>query len=80
MKGKIVALVAGLVAGLTGSGLAASTWSQHTYGIWCKSDPGSRGILCIKESGSGYGVGITRQFVMVYNLDTGKRMYVRYQP
>lgn len=77
MKGKITALIAGLLCGLTGTGLAASSWSQHTYGIWCKSDPSSRGIACVKETGRGYGVGISSRFVIVSNLNTGKRIFLR---
>ena len=77
MKRVITGVVAGIVIGSTGVGVAASSWSKHAYGVWCKSDPSVRGIACVKEDGSGYGVGVSEDFVTVVS-NKGKVILVRY--
>jgi hypothetical protein len=76
-------LLAGVIAGLllgTISVAGASTEgaSMHANGVWCKAASGS--VACVRENGSGYGIGISRDLVMVMNLDTSRRVFLRYQP
>lgn len=72
----LVVLLVGLVLGGVGIAGAASLWRAN--GILCR--PMAGGIACLRSDGAGYGVGITRDFVMVMNMDTGRRVFVRYQP
>jgi hypothetical protein len=77
VKRVISALIAGVILGSTGVGVAASQWSHHQFGVWCKSDYSSQGVACVKETGTGYGIGITRNFVMVMN-NRGKTVFIKF--
>lgn len=72
----LAGLIAGLIAATVGIASASSLWRVN--GVLCK--PGGGGVACVPSNGEGYGVGITTGFVMVMNLDTGRRVFVRVQP
>jgi hypothetical protein len=78
MRKFIVGVVAGVAVGAASVAGAASQWSHHERGVWCRS--GSYGIACIPESNTGYGVGISRNAVVVMNVDSGRTVFSRYQP
>lgn len=77
----LILAVAAFGLSATSSG-ASSQWDHHQGGIWCKTKPvaGAVSVLCVPESGKGWGVGINKNFVMVVNLATGKSAFVRLQP
>lgn len=84
MKRMIVGIVAGLVLGTasTAGAVSAMTNDIHYGGIWCKTAyaGGARSVMCIREGGSGYGVGINNNLAMMMNLDSGKIVAQRVQP
>lgn len=53
----------------------ATSSDYRINGVWCK--PGGGGVGCF--AGGTYGVGITKEFVMVMNVRTGKVIFVRSQ-
>lgn len=84
MKKVITSLVVGVLIGSAGIGIASSGRNAdiHYGGIWCKTQysGGAPSVLCIREGGSGYGVGINRNLAMMMNLDSGKIVAARTQP
>ena len=80
MKRAIACLIAGVVLGSTSVGVAATSgyWSHKQDGVWCKNSGGN--IACIPMSGDGFGVGISRDSVLVMNLDNSKTVFTRFQP
>jgi hypothetical protein len=80
MKRAIAGLIAGLVLGTAGVGAAASNgyWQHKTDGVCCKNSGGT--IACVPMSGEGYGIGISRDAVMVMRASDSKTMFVRMQP
>ena len=76
MKRVITALVAGLLLGTAGIAGASPTRDFHANDIWCKSASG--GVVCIAMDGSRYGVGISDDFVMVYDVKSHHNILVRY--
>lgn len=76
MKFAVVSVIAGML-GLTGTSSTAN--NIHYGGVWCKTWGKPKAILCIKEDGTGYGIGISKDLVLVQN-SRGKRVFVRIQP
>jgi len=81
MKKLFAGLFAGLVlgtAGVAGATSAGYIYSQH--GVVCKAAGASAGygVACIKDTGDGYGVGFTRDFVIVTN-SSNRIVFKRYQ-
>lgn len=83
MKARIA--IAAIVAALaTGAAVPASTAYRTIYrgqGIWCTSS--SSGIQCVRTDGMGYGVGFSRDAVLIMRFDadgSSHRIYSRYQP
>jgi hypothetical protein len=37
-------------------------------------------VACVRSDGNGYGIGISRDVVLVMNTDTGRDVFHRYQP
>lgn len=82
MKGgeKMKTLIAVIITALitSASAFGAASWSHMQNGVWCKSS--GINTVCIPTSAEGYGVGISRDAVMVMNLRTQKSVFQRYQP
>jgi hypothetical protein len=79
MKRVIAALIAGIAVGASGvAGAATMGWSHKQDGIWCKSVSGS--IACIPTTARGYGVAISRDAILVMDIQSEKKVFVRYQP
>jgi hypothetical protein len=75
---KVKVLIATIAAALGAAATAQGTSQADIryQGVWCKTHASSHGVLCVPTTGRGYGVGITKQFVMVYNLNTGKAVKI----
>lgn len=74
----IAALTALLAFGSSaalGSG-QKTEWRKFTNGVVCQSQAG--GVACVKTSGSGYGVAIHKNYVLVMNLRTNKVVFKRF--
>jgi hypothetical protein len=74
-------LAAVLTAFLLSAATAEATSSGGTIryaGAVCQGGGGS--VNCVPLGGSGYGIAINSELVLVMNLDTGRRVFVRYQP
>jgi hypothetical protein len=54
----------------------SATLDMHANGIWCK--PMSGGAGCVAMDGSRYGVAIHKNFVFVYDSDSGRIVFKRY--
>jgi hypothetical protein len=80
MKRALAALLAGVVLGGTATAGAATQWYHRSYGIICKSDAATHSVACVRSDGNGYGIGISRDVVLVMNTDTGRDVFHRYQP
>lgn len=71
-----VALLLSAIPAAFGASFSES-FNVKGMGYWCKTS--SSGIACVKLSGNGWGVGMHRNFVMLYNIQTGAKI-VRMQP
>ena len=49
-----------------------------TAGVLCQGEPSGPGIKCVPLTGSGYGFEMTKSQIFVLNLDTQKRVFVRF--
>jgi len=56
----------------------AKAWTNVTYGIYCKTDASSESVLCMRDNGTGYGIGISKYGVTV--MRNGAVVFQRYQP
>ncbi len=72
-------IIPAVVAGAAG---AATQWNHHQGGVWCKSASiqGAPSVLCVPETGKGYGVGFNKNLVSVVSLSSGRTIFVRLQP
>lgn len=75
----LAAFIAGTVLASAGTAYAATAWSHQSNGYWCKT-VSSGGIACVPMSAHGYSIGMHRDFVFIRNIDTDKRVFLRYQP
>lgn len=82
MKGKITALIIGIVLGTAAVAGAATNFTSlgSAYGIKCYKEASVKMIACTKNNGSGYMVGISNGAVAVLNTDTEKIVFTRAQP
>ena len=80
MKHTLIGLIAGIIlatAGVAGAtGEKAQSKQFVNNGVLCKAAPGG-GAMCLRTDGRGYGVGITRDFVLVLS-ENNKRVFVRF--
>jgi hypothetical protein len=82
MKTKIAALIAGIVLGSTGAGIAATTSLVSfgsAYGVKCYKDTSAKAVYCGKSNGTGYFVGIS-SYAVVVNDNNGHSVLKRFQP
>lgn len=72
-------LLAGILIGIAiGAGGAVAATQDWLYaGIRCI--PSQQAVVCVKNDGTGFGVGITRKVIVITNQD-GKRVFSRRQP
>jgi hypothetical protein len=88
MKRIIAGFVAGLVLATAGTGYAVTQASQtsqgsqniHFRGIWCTTNSDTDSVACIPDNSRGYGIGISRDLVLVYNINTHRSSFQRAQP
>ena len=80
-----LAILGALVAALaTGAAVQANTAYRTIYrgqGIWCTSS--SSGVQCLRADGLGYGMGFSRDAVLIMRFDADgshHNVYTRYQP
>lgn len=59
------------------SAYASAQWSHTSNGIWCKTS--GVNTLCIPTNATGYGVGISRDAVMIYDINRHRSVCQRYQ-
>jgi hypothetical protein len=73
------AVTAAIVAPLAG---ASALWSHRTDGVWCKTAKvsGQLAVLCVPETGTGYGVAISRNLLVVVDINKSQRVFSRRQP
>jgi hypothetical protein len=78
MRTLIAVIITALVT--AGSAFGAASWTKTSGGIMCKTDDGIIG--CIPTSGRGYGVGISRDMVAIYNVNRSQMVSgcIRMQP
>jgi hypothetical protein len=74
MKAIIAALIVAVI--IPTSAFAGAQWSQRSNGVWCKSMSG--GIGCVKTDGTGYGIGMHKDFVFVQDNATSKIVFKRF--
>ena len=78
MRRSIVALIVGVLIGTAGVGTAATLgWSHKSDGVWCRQTKGI--VACVPMTGSGYGVAISSEMVVVMNMN-GRVVYKHLQP
>jgi len=65
LKKFIAGIIAGVTLAASGVGVAATqfVWTKHYRGVLCAAKQGN--VICMKESGRGYAVGINRDFVTI---------------
>ena len=73
-------IVVGLVAisGVFAAPVAPQDWSRRSNGYACQAT--ENGISCVPTVSHGFGIALHEDFLFVKNLDTGKRVFFRYQP
>lgn len=77
MKTLLACFITALIT--SASAFGAATWTQSSYGVLCKST--TDGIIgCLPTSGRGYGVGISRDMVAIYDIRRHRMVTTRYQP
>lgn len=80
MKRGLIGFIAGLMLATVSIGGAATSRTSYwrANGVMCTR--GGGGIACVLEYGGGYGVGISRDVVLVRNNDTHRTVFTRFQP
>lgn len=77
MRTLVAVIVTALIT--SASAFGATSWQHSAGGITCRS--ANNGVIgCLPNSGTGYGVGISRNMVGIFNTRTEKMVAVRYQP
>jgi hypothetical protein len=74
----VAALIAGIVLGSTAVAGAMSAYSYEGKGIACSTSHGP-GIVCVRNDAKGYGVGFSRDMVIVQTAG-GRTVFKKYQP
>jgi hypothetical protein len=75
----IIAVIITIAVVLPASAIAGATrWSHQTHGVWCRDN--SNSVACIPMTGTGYGVAISSDAVMVMNIKTEHVVFQRLQP
>lgn len=81
MRNAIASMVAGALLATAATAAAHSEAGFTQYGITCKSGAQAGGIVaCVRESGTGYAVGISRSAILVIDTRSGRRVFSRAQP
>lgn len=80
MKGKLAALIAGIVLGSAGVAAASLAPFGSAYGIKCFKDTGAHAVYCGQSNGRGYMVGVSSYAAVVLNNNTGQFVFKRFQP
>ena len=76
MKTLIAVIITAMIT--AGSAFGAASWTKTTDGVMCKSDDGVIG--CLPTTGRGYGVGISKDMVAIYDVRRSRMVTVRMQP
>lgn len=81
MKGKITALIIGIVLGTAAVAGAATNFIPigGAYGIKCYKDSSAKAIYCGKSNGRGYFVGIS-SYAVIVNDPNGHSILKKFQP
>jgi len=72
LKKFITGIVAGAVLATAGVGVAAANWTRTYAGVICQAKASN--VVCVRTDGSGWGIGINKDFVMMRNSSTGARI------
>jgi hypothetical protein len=78
VKKFVAGILAGVVLASTGIGVAASqyVWAKRYAGVWCAAEKGN--VLCVKQTGTGYAIGINRDFVAIFKAGSTKPVTVKW--